>query len=75
MQNPPPLFFEKRGRGICKFESYNRVEKESETLINQQMSGCRCTVKWDVSGMSSGLYFARLESAVQAQVQKLVLTK
>ncbi len=46
-----------------------------ETLLNEKLSPGTHIVKWDGSGVSSGVYFVLLEGSGQREIQKVVLMK
>jgi hypothetical protein len=55
---------------------YNILGQRVATLFEVQANvGMLYEKGFNACGMSSGFYFARLESAGKVQVQKLVLTK
>jgi poly(beta-D-mannuronate) lyase len=62
--------------GIAKLKVYNIIGQQVATLFEgTAVAGMLYERTFHASGMSSGPYFARLESAGQVQVQKLILTK
>ncbi|AFH50831.1 Hypothetical protein IALB_3128 [Ignavibacterium album JCM 16511] len=54
---------------------YNSLGEEVATLINNSMSKGTHTINFDAKGLSSGLYFYRLESGNQVLVRKMMLLK
>jgi hypothetical protein len=54
---------------------YDVLGKEVATLVDEQRSAGRYSVRWDASNFSSGVYFYRLRAGVYVETKKLVLTK
>jgi hypothetical protein len=62
--------------GFATLKVYNILGQRVATLFEVQANvGMLYEKGFNACGMSSGFYFARLESAGKVQVQKLVLTK
>jgi hypothetical protein len=61
--------------GMVSLKVYDVQGKELETLVHQPMNAGRHEVRWNADGYASSLYFARLQSAGQVRIQKLVLLK
>lgn len=62
-------------RAFVSLVVYNVLGKEVRTLVREEKPSGTYRILFDGSALSSGIYFARLESAGQLRVQKLVLTK
>lgn len=54
---------------------YNSIGEEVTTLVNTKMSKGTHKINFDAKGLSSGLYFYRLESGNQILVRKMILLK
>lgn len=54
---------------------YNSIGEEVTTLVNSIHSKGSYSVQFDAAGLSSGLYFYRLESGNQILVRKMMLLK
>jgi hypothetical protein len=54
---------------------YNVLGKEVATLVNGPQRPGNYNVTWDASGMTSGVYFYRLQAGSFIQVKKLILMK
>jgi len=54
---------------------YDITGREVASLVNGHISSGEHSVVWDANGMSSGIYFARLESGKTQMTQKLLLIK
>ncbi|MBK8552320.1 MAG: T9SS type A sorting domain-containing protein [Ignavibacteria bacterium] len=58
-----------------KLMVYNSLGKELATLVNEKQNAGSYEVKFDGSGLSSGVYFYRLEAGDFSEVKKMVLVK
>ncbi len=54
---------------------YNSLGEEIATLINSNMSKGTHTINFDANGLSSGLYFYKLESGNKLLIRKMMLLK
>jgi hypothetical protein len=54
---------------------FDRLGRETATLVSQRMSAGIHTVKWDASNFPSGVYWCRLQVDNVSKVIKLVLLK
>jgi hypothetical protein len=54
---------------------YDVLGREAAILVNERQHPGDYEVKWDASGMTSGIYFYRLQAGSFAQVKKLILLK
>ena len=61
--------------GHVRLSIYDIAGREVVTLVEDFRPAGRYTAEWDAGGMSSGVYFARLEAGRQAQVVKMLLVK
>jgi hypothetical protein len=62
--------------GHASMKVYDVLGREVASLFNGQAEAGRLyRATWDASGMPSGMYFARLESAGKAGMKRLMLVK
>jgi hypothetical protein len=61
--------------GPASLKIYDMLGRETAVLIDKDMHAGNHSVTFDAKGLSSGLYFARLVSGSDVQVQKLMLVK
>lgn len=54
---------------------YNSLGEEVATLVNNNLTKGSYTINFDANGLSSGLYFYKLESGNKVLVRKMVLLK
>jgi hypothetical protein len=54
---------------------YDILGREVATLVNEKKDPGTYTVRWDASGMASGLYFCQLTANASVQTRKLVLAR
>ena len=54
---------------------FDVLGREVATLVNQNSPAGRYTVRWDASGMPSGVYVYRLEAGNQVSAKKMILMK
>jgi hypothetical protein len=55
---------------------YDVLGREAATLVNgYQIGGVQANVRFDASGLASGVYFYRLKSGEFSAVKKLVILK
>jgi len=62
-------------RASVKLVIYNVLGQEVVTLVNEVQEPGRYNVRFDASGLSSGVYFYRLEAGDFVSVKKMVLVK
>ncbi|MEK6650910.1 MAG: T9SS type A sorting domain-containing protein [Bacteroidota bacterium] len=61
---------------MASLKVYTVLGQEVATLFNGAAEAGRVyRTTWDASGMPSGMYFARLESAGKAGMKRLMLVK
>lgn len=60
---------------FTKLKVYNLLGQEMSTLVNQQLQPGSYEYTFDASGLSSGVYFYRMESGEYVQTKKFVLLK
>lgn len=61
--------------GFVTLKIYNTLGEEIATLVNEHKQPGYYTVKWDASGIPSGVYFYRLTAGSLISIKKLVLMK
>ncbi len=61
--------------GFVKLSIFDLLGREVAVLINEQKQAGRYTVNWNASGISSGMYFYRLEAGSYISTKKLVLLR
>ena len=62
--------------GFPTLKVYDMLGREASTLVNKELkAGVMHKVQFNASGMTSGIYFIRLESGKSVLVEKLLLTK
>ncbi|GMQ81361.1 MAG: hypothetical protein BMS9Abin05_0792 [Rhodothermia bacterium] len=61
--------------GLVSLKIYNVLGAEVVTLTDQEYYSGIHTLTWDASGLTSGVYFARLNTALGSQSIKLLLIK
>ena len=61
--------------GIVSLKIYNILGQEVATLVNGFQSAGGYRAVFNASGLSSGIYFYRLQSEHQSQTQKMILMK
>jgi hypothetical protein len=54
---------------------YNILGQKVRTLVNKRQQAGEYTVKFDGTGLPSGVYFAQLQSGQKVAVQKMILMK
>jgi hypothetical protein len=62
-------------RARVKLVIYNLLGQEVATLVNGEQEPGRYNVKFDASGLPSGIYFYRLEADKFVDVKKMILVK
>jgi subtilisin-like proprotein convertase family protein len=61
--------------GLVTLKIYDLLGKEITTLVNTVKEPGTYTVDFDASGLSSGVYFYRIESGEFTEIKKMVLLK
>lgn len=69
------LRFDLSHGGLTTLKVYDTLGREVATLLDGTMNAGTHTVRFDASAYSSGVYFARLVSGANTDVQKIVLMK
>ena len=60
---------------LVTLKVYNAIGEEVRTLVNSGLAKGTYNINFDAKGLSSGMYFYRLESGNQVQVKKMMLLK
>jgi hypothetical protein len=58
-----------------KLTVYDLLGRKIETIINKQQSAGKYQVKFNASGLSSGIYFYRLQAGQFSQTKKMILNR
>ena len=61
--------------GFVTLKVYDMLGKEVATLVNENLSPGKYTVKFNGSNLSSGVYFYRMESGEFRDIKRMVLIK
>lgn len=61
--------------GRATLSVFNVSGERVATLVSDELAAGRYTYRWDASGMASGTYFYRLETAGHSEVRKALLLK
>jgi aminopeptidase N len=82
LQNYPNPFnpatgigFRVSGFGMVTLKVYDLLGREVAVLVNERKAPGSYTVRFDASGLASGVYFYRLKAGEFVQTRKLVLQK
>jgi hypothetical protein len=63
------------GDGIVKLKVYDILGREVKTLVNEQQIPGSYEVRWDASGLASGIYFYQLKTKDYVTAKKMILLK
>jgi methionine-rich copper-binding protein CopC len=58
-----------------RIDIYNTAGQKVKTLLNSQMQAGSHQVKWDASGMASGVYYYKIQSGEIQGVKRMILLK
>jgi hypothetical protein len=61
--------------GTVKLEVYNMLGQKVATLVEGIRTAGNYTVSWNAAGVTSGMYFYRLEASGVVQTRKMLLTR
>jgi hypothetical protein len=61
--------------GLVRIELYNMLGQKVETVVNENKIAGHYTVNWNAKGMSSGIYFYRIQSGDFIKTRKMLLVK
>ncbi|MFA6438388.1 MAG: T9SS type A sorting domain-containing protein [Bacteriovoracaceae bacterium] len=67
--------YELSAAGQVSLKVYDAVGKEITTLVNEVKGEGSYSVKFDASKLSSGIYFAKLQSRNKIQLKKMIILK
>jgi hypothetical protein len=62
-------------RGNVTIMIYDQLGRHVSTLINSVLSAGTYSVRWDASGLASGIYLCRLQSGGRVATQRMMLLK
>jgi hypothetical protein len=54
---------------------YDLVGREVVTLVNENMPSGNYSLTWNAAGLTSGVYFYRMESQNYVEVKKMIMLK
>jgi lysyl endopeptidase len=60
---------------LVKLEIYNMLGEEVTTLVNQNLTPGSYSIDFDATGLSSGMYFYRIEAQDFSMTKRMVLVK
>jgi len=69
------LTFNLPAAGETSLVIYDVQGRDISTLMNGWQNAGQHHLKWDASGLASGIYFARLQAGSEHSMQKLLLLK
>jgi hypothetical protein len=69
------ITYEIPSRGLVSLKIYDLLGREVETLVNEEKSPGRYEVKFDGSGLASGIYFYRITTNNFTGTKKMLLMK
>lgn len=61
--------------GLTKLKVYNTLGVEIATLVNENLSAGSYSINFNASGISSGVYFYKIETGDYREVRKMTLVK
>ena len=61
--------------GLVSVKVYNNLGKEVSTIVNENLSAGSYQVNWNAAGLTSGIYFYRLETLDYVATKKMLLVK
>jgi hypothetical protein len=67
--------FQITDHGLVKLNVYDVLGREVGTVVNEVKAPGTYTVQWNGSGVSSGVYFHRLQTGSFVQTKRLLLLK
>jgi hypothetical protein len=62
-------------KSLVSLKVYDLLGREVTTIVSEEMSAGNYSRQWNANGMSSGVYFYRLQAGSSAEVKKLVLLR
>jgi len=67
--------FTVRGSGFVSLKVYDILGREVRTLVNDYLRSGNYEVTWDATGMSSGVYFFRLDAGGSSTTKRMLLAR
>lgn len=67
--------FQMPNSGFVSLKVYDIIGNEISTLVNEYKESGTHTVEFDASGLTSGVYFYRLDSGTFSSIKKMILTR
>ncbi len=67
--------FSIKDAGFTSLKIYNEAGQEVATLVNETMQANNYSVTWNASNMPSGVYFSRIISGSNTEVQRMLMIK
>lgn len=67
--------FDIANTGFVNIKVYDNLGKEVSTLVNENLSAGSYQVNWNAAGLTSGIYFYRLETSDYVATKKMLLVK
>ena len=61
--------------GFVSMSVYNICGQVVEVLVDRNMNAGYHNITWNADGISSGMYFVKVETGANAAIQKLMLLK
>ncbi len=62
-------------KSFVSLKIFDALGREVSTLINEELSSGTYSKQWDASGLTSGVYFYRLQAGSFTQTKKLILLR
>jgi len=69
------IIFDLKNSGLVKFVVFDMFGKEVKTLVNEKLSAGSYLTEFDGSGLTSGVYFYKIEIGDYSEVKKMILLK
>lgn len=69
------ISFRLQASGVTSLKIFDLLGREVATLVNEELRPGSYEVKWDASGMPSGVYFYRLQAGEFVETKKLLLMR
>jgi hypothetical protein len=69
------IAFSVQGSGFTSLKVFDLLGREVATLVNENLTAGSYRVKFDASGLASGVFFYRLVAGGQALTRKMVVAK
>ena len=69
------ISFDVKQAAFVSIKIYDLVGQEVATLVSRTIPSGRYTIEWNAAGLTSGLYFCRMQASEFAGVRKLLLVR